>query len=404
MSDDLPLPIELFERVLGLLPLTDQIRLERVNKQWCATLRSFWARHERTTIRIDTSALFVNDAQMRQLSFSFLNKCYSSKSLMRAILNRAGKLIKKIDNCASNVLDIETLVSIGLACPNLEELRLSKMLLNAQTDDVSLAQLVSAQNLRVLVLNSNSSIAVNNQWSHCRPWCIGPICPAVPEYPLGLNSISSNLSTLHLEGVMIASRIFMQLCQRLAPNLENFCFKSDECSMKPTSLVSGLCSLTRLKHLNLGSNYRKARPSCVTSKLDDVSIVEIVNSMPRLETLSLRGAENLSSLGANNLLGNSYAGRNALRFLNLNCCRKVDARISCGVLKRSDLVANNGNANSLLTIFAYLTSIDESVALQISKSVVTMCKVVMDPHEIDESIFFGETVQTAQLHDDAEAE
>lgn len=375
-------PAEILRRIFRFLPLNDQLKCEMVSVGWCQILRTFWAprngvsldQHYKLSVlcddRVDASTAYEKPVTVR---------------LLECIFKRYGGQIKLIRVDKSTELSIQFLAAIPRYCPNLETIWFSSVGVMYHDSEInslpSLAPLVSLRSLRTVVLNSNGAIQIDaRNWSVGRPWAIGTVCPVVQLFPIGLDSMTSGLTKLWLEDVMISTRTFISLCHRLGPTLQYFCLKLDECSLQKCHVPEALACLTRLVHLNFGGP--RVPSKTFASLLDHVALEIIGNTMNYLETLSLRGAFNLTSADVCFLL-NSVCGRRTLRYLNLISCPKVNSNISSGVYQRS----SSTPAPPLLTIFAYNTDIQMKWAQRMSGA---DCNVIINPKFIDETVFWGE--------------
>lgn len=372
------LPLEILERILRYLPLRDQIVCEMIARSWFKIVRSFWICRNGVQLDNYRISVLVDD----RVDASSIYEKSVNPALLNCIFDRFGERVKYFSIDGTSRFNVDFIAALPQKCPNLEHVNLSHICIMYNESEVanlpSLAPLVSLPTLRTLVLNSNAAVQVDpHNWSQGRQWAVGTVCPVVQLFPIGLDRMSANLTKLVLEDIMISTRTFISLCQRLAATLECLCLKLDDCTMQKNQIPTGLMCLTRLIHLNLGG--RRPQSKTLASLLDNNSLEAIATSMNRLETLSIRGATNVSSTGVNALLS-SVCGRTSLRYLNLNSCPKINQNISIGVLQRP-------NDSRLLTIYAYLTELESTWAQRLSGD---NCKIFINAKDTDESVFWGE--------------
>lgn len=381
------LPIELVENILKFLPLKDKLSLEIVCKTWRYILLNNYQNVNGLMIKFEGRKIVhircLRDEKFVDnfTDFSKTSKVWCIEDNIRILINRCGIYLRKfeIDFGHIRCFRLSVLNFLLYRCKNLKICKFHgldvwpisnvKDILNEYRvfGYVSILDTLQDLHLSYPCSSDNHQLCFN----------ISPILSESLQY-------MARLKKFHLENAQIQNSLFVPLCQKLAPNLEYFCFKENSCNVDQRSLTTGLKSLIKLKHLNLGSCSASLSPRALPATIDDQILAEICVNWENLESLNLHGAYQLTSNGICDLL-NSVSGKFSLRHLDLVSCRNVDDTLL-------EVLKNRTDNFQFLKIYARLTNVSTTMIENNSiRSRRHSFEINFAKTDIDyEKIFFGE--------------
>ncbi|CAJ0948133.1 unnamed protein product, partial [Mesorhabditis belari] len=300
------LPPKILERVIAFLPITETIRLERLNKKWMEASVKSW-----THIN---SLPFSRETDGRGRGFTKQNPLLTSH--LKAILRRGGAHLKSVDlSGVVHLLDDRALTVIAEMCPNLKSLDLSGVSASWQ----AFAELGDTlTGLEKIAFREMSSITDKHIWFLVR-------------------GSAKNLRFVDFRGCRrIRGRCFRLFGHRLEQLYLDGCTRVDEMA------IEDLCTnSSQLKELRLNDCYR----------ITDSCISMISRTMSDLQAITLcgDGFKELSSSGLSHLSRITGLVEIAFDYNPLVCDKLIGHLVENAKGLRCVSLANSGSDQSIST-------------------------------------------------------